>query len=108
MADLVGAEMVPDSTAVRKREYRAIERLAAQPSLGGMLAAERISDWQYGLASSLNRFLLQASRESYVRFIEALKEGMKWEEALAGAYSSTPEEMLVHYGQWAGVANLRP
>jgi hypothetical protein len=108
MADLVGAEMVPDSTAVRKREYMAMLRLAEQPSLGGMLAAERISDWQYGLASNLNRFLLQADRDSYVRFIEALKEGMKWEEALREAYRSTPEEMLSHYSQWIGVANLRP
>jgi hypothetical protein len=108
MADLVGAEMVPASTAVRNRELRAIRRLAAQHSLGGMLSARRIENWQYGLASSLNRFLLRASRDSYVRFIEALKEGMKWEEALAEAYNSTPEEMLAHYGQWIGVPGVRP
>ena len=108
MADLVGAEMVPDSMAVRNREIRALQRLAAEPSLDGVLTAERISGWQYGLASNLNRFLLQASRDRYVHFIEALKEGMKWEEALDKAYGSTPEAMLAHYSQWVGVANLRP
>jgi len=108
MADLVGAEMVPRSKAVRNRELMAMQRLAAQPSLGGMLSAERIVDWQYGLASSLNRFLLQANRDSYVRFIEALKEGMTWEEALGEAYSSTPEELLAHYSRWIGVAGLQP
>ncbi len=108
MADLVGAEMVPRSAAVRNRELRAIQRLAQQPSLDGMLSAKRISEWQYGLASNLNRFLLQASRDGYVRFVEALKEGMTWEEALQEAYQSTPEEMLAHYGQWIGVAGLRP
>jgi hypothetical protein len=108
MADLIGAEMVPDSTAVRNRELHARQRLAAQPSLGGMLSAQRIEGWQYGLASSLNRFLLEAGRARYVHFIEALKEGMKWEEALREAYGSTPEQMLAHYGNWIGVANLQP
>ena len=108
MADLVGAEMVPRSKAVRNRELAAMQRLAAQPSVGGMLSAERIVDWQYGLASSLNRFLLQANREGYVRFIEALKEGMTWEEALGEAYASTPEVLLAHYSRWIGVAGLRP
>jgi len=108
MADLVGAEMVPRSKAVRNRELAAMQRLAAQPSLGGMLSAERIVDWQYGLASSLNRFLLQANREGYVRFIEALKEGMTWEAALGEAYASTPEVLLAHYSRWIGVAGLRP
>jgi hypothetical protein len=108
MADLVGAAMVPASRAVSNRELRAIQRLAAQPSFGGMFSAERIADWQYGLASHLNRFLLQADRDSYVAFIEGLKEGMTWPEALGLAYGSTPEELLAHYGRWIGVANLRP
>ena len=85
MADLIGAEMAPASTAVKNREYKAIQQLAQQRSLGGMLAAERIEAWQYGMASNLNRFLLQTNRENYVRFIELLKDGLKWEEALQEA-----------------------
>jgi hypothetical protein len=108
MADLIGAEMVPASTAVRNREFKAAPVLMQQRSLGGMLTAKRIEAWQYGVASNLNRFLLQTSRESYVRFIESLKEGMKWDEALREAYDSSPEELLVHYGRWIGVAELRP
>jgi hypothetical protein len=108
MADLVGAEMVPASTAVRNREIKAIQQLAQQPSLGGMLSADRIDGWQYGAASNLNRFLLQSNRQHYVRFIEALKEGMKWEEAIHDAYHSTAEEMLAEYGRAIRVPNLRP
>ncbi len=108
MADLIGAAMVPTSTAVTDRERSALRLLAGQRSLGGMLSAERIEAPQYGMASNLNRFLLQASRHGYVRFINALKDGMKWEEALREAYGSTPEEMLAHYGRWIGVADLRP
>jgi hypothetical protein len=108
MADLIGAEMVPASTAVRNREAKALDMLVERRSLGGMFAAKRIESWQYGAASSLNRFLLQTNRESYVRFIEALKEGMKWEEALRETYGSTPDELLTHYGRRIGVRELRP
>jgi hypothetical protein len=30
------------------------------------------------------------------------------DEALRKAYRSSPEEMLVHYGRWVGVPDLRP
>lgn len=108
MADLVGAEMVPQSTAVRTREVKALADLVQRRSLGGMLSAERIEPWQYGVASNLNRFLLQASRQDYVRFIELLKEGQKWEEALRGSYGSSPDELLTHYGRIINVPDLRP
>jgi hypothetical protein len=108
MADLIGAEMVPSSAVVKNRELAAQQALAQRRSLGGMLSARRIEAWQYGVASNLNRFLLRANRAGYVRFIEALKEGMTWDEALQGAYGSTPEEMLAHYGRWIGVPELQP
>jgi hypothetical protein len=108
MADLIGAEMVPASNVVRNRELKALQQLAGQRSLGGMLSAERIEGWQYGAASNLNRFLLQSNRQDYVRFIEALKEGMKWEEALRDAYRATPEELLTEYGRRINVPDLRP
>lgn len=108
MADLIGAEMVPTSTAVKKREYQAFQRLAQQGSLGGMLTAERIEAWQYGVASSLNRFLLQSDRAKYVAFIEALKEGQKWDEALNTAYKSTPEQLLSAYSRSLNLSNLQP
>src|SRR5262249_3874120 len=90
MADLIGAEMVPASRVVKDRELKAVAQLSQQPSLGGMLTSERIQPWQYGMASNLSRFLLQTNRKSYVRFIENMKEGMKWEDALKDAYKSTP------------------
>jgi hypothetical protein len=108
MADLIGAEMVPASTAVRNREIKAIQQLAEQRSLGGMLKAERIEGWQYGAASNLNRFLLQSNRQNYVRFIEALKEGMKWDQALKDAYKATPDELLREYGRRINVPDLKP
>ena len=108
MADIIGADMAPASTAVKNREYRAVQQLSQQRTLGGMLSAPRIQAWQYGVASSLNRFMLQTSREKYVRFIELLKDGLKWEEALKESYGSTPTELLAAYGRWINVGDLRP
>jgi hypothetical protein len=108
MADVIGAQMVPASTAVRIRELKAAQQLAQHHSLGGMLAAEHIEGWQYGVASSLTRFLLQTNRQDYVHFIELLKEGTKWQKALTTAYGGTPEQMLSQYGRWIGEVDLRP
>jgi hypothetical protein len=100
--------MVPAITTVKNREYKAIQQLAQQGSFNGMLSAKRIESQHYGMASNLNRFLLQSSRDNYVLFIEALKEGQKWEEALRSAYKSTPDELLTAYARWINVAELRP
>jgi hypothetical protein len=108
MADLIGAEIVPASNVVKYRELKAVQQLAEQRSLGGMFKAERIEGWQYGVASNLSRFLLQSNRQNYVRFIEALKEGIKWEEALQATYHATPDDLLSEYGRRIGVPGLRP
>jgi hypothetical protein len=108
MADLIGAELVPASTAVQNREMKAIQTLMQRPSLGGMFKAERIEAWQYGVASNLNRFMLESNRENYVRFIENLKAGDKWETALKDAYDATPEQLLEAYGRVIHAAGLQP
>jgi hypothetical protein len=109
MAELIGAEMVPRSEAVKRKEIVALAMLKQQRSLGGnFFTTESLEGWQYGAASSLNRFLLNADRKSYVRFIEGLKEGLDWPDALQQAYGGTPEQLVTQYGQRIGVPDLRP
>ncbi len=108
MAELIGMEMVPRCQSVARRERQALEHLRQQPSLAGFFTADPIRGWQYGVASSMNRFLLQSDRQKYARFIELLKEGLKWDEALKTAYGGTPEELVSQYGRWIGVPGLTP
>jgi hypothetical protein len=109
MAELIGAEMVPKSTAVKNKERAALAILQERHSLGGdFFTAEPIHDWQYGIASSLNRFLLKTNQQNYVRFIEGLKGGMTWPAALQQAFNGTPEQLVAQYGQSIGVPDLRP
>ena len=101
--------MVPKSAAVKNKELAALAILQERHSLGGdFFTAEPIHDWQYGIASSLNRFLLKTNQQNYVRFIEGLKEGMKWPAALQQAFNGTPEQLVAQYGQSIGVSDLRP
>jgi hypothetical protein len=109
MAELIGAEMVPRSEMVKRKEYAALAMLKEQRSFGGkFFTAEMLEGWQYGAAISLNRFLLDADRASYVRFIEKLKEGLSWPDAFREAYGGTPEELVALYGRRIGVPDLRP
>jgi len=109
MAELIGAEMVPRSKAVKNKELAALAMLKQQRSFGGdFFVTDDLEAWQYGAASSLNRFLLETNRESYVAFIEGLKEGLLWPQALQRAYGGTPEQLVIQYGQWIGVPDLRP
>jgi hypothetical protein len=73
-----------------------------------MFAAERITSDQYGMASNLTRFLLKSDQKAYVQFINRLKEGMSWPDALRAAYHKTPDEMLAYYGRAIGVPDLQP
>jgi hypothetical protein len=108
LAELVGAEMLPANTYVSDREAAAITQLARQHSFGGMFSAKRIAPDQYGMASSFSRFLLKSDQKSYARFIDGLKEGLSWPDALEAAYHKTPDEIVAHYGQLIGVPDLRP
>lgn len=109
MAELIGAEMVPRSKSVKTKELAALAMLKQHRSFGGdFFVTDDLEAWQYGAASSLNRFLLQTNRESYVAFIEGLKEGLLWPQALQRSYGGTPEQLVIQYGQWIGVPDLRP
>jgi hypothetical protein len=109
MAELIGAEMVPRSKSVKNKELVALAVMKQQRSLGrDFFVTDDLEAWQYGAASSLNRFLLETNRQSYVAFIEGLKEGLPWPKALQRAYGGTPEQLVVQYGQRIGVPGLQP
>ena len=82
----------------------------AQPRLGKefFVVDDNIPFDRYGGASSMTRFLLQSDQRNYVRFVDLLKEGMPWEEALAKSYHATKDQLVASYGRWLGVPNLLP
>jgi hypothetical protein len=109
MADWIAAALVPQSTSVKRRQQEAIQRMYQTRSMGDnfLTTKDHIEPWQYGTASSITDFLIRTNKASYTRFIQGIKEGLKWEESLKAAFKITPEQLVVNYGQAIGVPDLR-
>ena len=112
MAEVIASLMVPSSKGVQSKEKKFLQALQSvpEPRLGKEFfeVNKNIPFNRYGGASSMTRFLLQTDQQKYVRFINLLKEGMPWEEALAASYNATKEQLVASYGRWLGVPQLRP
>lgn len=110
MAEVIGEKVVPKSTSVSRREIAALDRMKKTRNLGGnyFTQDQNIEAWQYGVASSMSKFMMAASGNAFVKFIDGIKEGMPWEESLKAHYNATPEQLVTAYGQSIGVPDLRP
>ena len=108
MAEWIGQALVPGSTAVRRKEQRALQLMQTTRSLNGLFSATPIQGIHYGMAASLTSFLIQTDKRKYADFIDGVKQGMTWEESLSAAYKSTPEQLIAAYGRALGIPDLRP
>ena len=76
LAETIATELVPPDA--KAEDAAAAAKAAVEHhgnSLGGMLDAKPISDWQYPIAQSLTEFMIRSNKRGYVNFIIALKEG---------------------------------
>lgn len=112
MAEVIASKMVPSSGGVRRKEKSFVKSMfeMPQPMLGeAFFAVDRnIPSDRYGAASSMARFMLEADQAKYVKFIQLLKEGETWEEALANSYNANKQQLVSAYGQWIGIPHLLP
>ena len=110
MAEVIASLMVPESKGVERKEKQFIKTLkeSAKPRLGSNFfdTNAKLSFDSYGGASSMTRFLVETDQKKYVQFIDLLKSGMPWEEALGHSYQATPSQLVSSYGRWIGVPNL--
>jgi len=98
-----------DSTEVDERQRMAVQKVKMTRSLGGdFFTAEQITDWQYGVASSMIDMLLRPDGKSFRKFIEDVKTGMAWPEALKKNYGFPAEELATRWGLSVGVPGVRP
>ena len=110
LAEWVGSQVVPGSGQVRAKEFSAFEAMRAGGRVGENFFDDerdsRIAPLQYGVASSLVRFLVSRDRKRFAQFVQMVKEGSSAEDALAATYRATLDELLVVYGRAIGVPNL--
>ena len=110
LAEWVGSQVVPGSGQIRLKEASAFEAMRAGGRVGENFFDDqresRITPLQYGVASSLVRFLVTRDRKRFSQFVQLVKEGNSAEEALAATYRASLDELLVVYGRAIGVPNL--
>jgi hypothetical protein len=110
LAEWVGSQVVPGSGQIPLKEAQAFEAMRAGGRVGENFFDEqresRIAPLQYGVASSLVRFLVSRDRRRFAQFVQMIKEGSSAEDALAETYRATLDELLVVYGRAIGVPNL--
>jgi hypothetical protein len=121
-AEWVASHVVTCDDSIHRKVLVAMKRMQATRSLGGdFFTADQIAAWQYGVAVSITDFLLKyepsgkaatapraKAGHRYRDFIEAIKLGMSWEDALKKAYGLSPADLVRLYGQTIGIPDLKP
>lgn len=112
MAEVIASMMVPQSKGVQRKEKGFVDSMkkSPQPSLGRQFFTVdgNIPFDRYGGASSMTRFLIETDKTNYVHFVDLMKAGMDWQQALRLSYNAGPNELVRSYGAWIGVPNLMP
>lgn len=107
LAEVIATDLVP------QRGRRDLMRTAAREelqrhnnSMGDFFTAKHIDGWQYPVAQMLCEFMITAGKKNYVDFINGIKEGMNWDDALAEKFKAPVDRLVPVFGQTLGIKNL--
>ena len=108
IAEWVGTKVVPGSDQVPLKEAEALEFMRRTGTLGpDFLTQENIDAVQYGIASSLVKFLARDLKK-FATFVQGIKEGAAVEESLQASYKVSLADLIKAYGAAVGVPQLKP
>ncbi|MEE9403652.1 MAG: hypothetical protein V3V20_02060 [Algisphaera sp.] len=106
LAEFIADDFVGRHTAEQTRSYVSA-MLRSRGSTGGMLGDEKISGWQYPVAQALCDFMVSQDRKRYCDFINAVKDGKAWRQALAEDYGVSIDRLVEAFGDALGIRGLR-
>jgi hypothetical protein len=107
LAEVIATDLVPQRGHRDEVKSRAREALQQhRNSMGDFFTAEHIEGWQYPVAQMLCEFMIQAGKKNYVDFMNGIKDGLKWDDALQQRYKAPVERLVPVFGQWLGIKNL--
>jgi hypothetical protein len=108
IAEWVGTKVVPGSNQVPLKEAHALDFMRRTGTLGDdFLGQQNIDAVQYGMASSLVKFLARDLKK-FAAFVQGIKEGVPVEESLQAAYKVSLADLIKAYGAAIGVPQLKP
>jgi hypothetical protein len=109
IAEWVGTKVVPGSNQVPLKEALALEHIRRTGALGeDFFGRENIDAVQYGMASSMVKFMASRDLKKFAAFVQGIKEGMPVEESLRQAFKLSLDDLVKAYGAAVGVPTLRP
>lgn len=112
IAEWVGTQVVPACRQVPLKEARALELMRTRRSLGeGFFDPgpdAHIQPDQYGIASSLVRFMVARDRKKFAAFVQGIKEGLDVETSLKESFRASLADLVQAYGKAIGVPDLAP
>lgn len=109
LAEFFTDRIVRNNTQVARKERSSIMALKKSGRIGSSFF-QRIGPGEYGTASGLCKFMLanQPKKGAYLAFINGIKDGMPWREALEKKYGATLEQVVAAWGNSVGIRNLTP
>ncbi len=100
IADFMVSVIVPADRQPALKQQNALKQMRQFGSVGGLMTAEGpLEAWQYGVASGLVGFMLKYDSHAFKMFLDDMKEGKEWTEALKKHYKCAPEELLFQFGK---------
>jgi hypothetical protein len=110
IAEWVGTQVVPHCRQVPMKEARAVEFMKAGGSFGPNFFAvgpdHHIAAVQYGIASSLVKFMAARDQKRFAAFVRGIKEGMSVDESLRASFDASLADLITAYGKAIGVPGL--
>lgn len=107
-ADVMAGSIAPRTGATQEAQAAARADLTRRKGFDKMFERDHLVVWQRPVARTLAQFMFDSSKPGYVDFINAIKDGVPWDEALAQKYGVTLPQLVRSYGMSIGVANLEP
>jgi hypothetical protein len=108
LAEVMEFELVPHAGLKMASDARAKSELRRPQPLKDLFADKFIENFQYPIVRTLSEFMIQQNQKGYVEFINGVKDGMRWEDALAQQYGVPLEKLIPAYGASMGVPGLKP
>jgi len=108
LAETIASDMVPQRGIRMSGDADARAELQKRKNLDDFFTTEHIVAWQYPVARTLTEFMIRQNKAGYVDFINGIKDGMPWADALKDKYGVTVDQLVNAYGISMTVAGLKP
>ena len=108
LAEAIATDMITQKGIAQSSSNEARAELQKRKSLGMFFKTEHIVAWQYPVARTLCEFMIRTNKPGYAEFINGIKDGMTWQDALTQKYGVSLEQLVHAYGNFMGVQGLRP